>query len=98
MKVFTCITEVRGSIHLTQHAASRPEDALRQHIAALPFDDGAGPFGEELKWLLRVGSGAQQVQLVPVGHCKNTWLWLDGSRYQPQYLSYIVETDVRESA
>jgi hypothetical protein len=95
MDVFTCITEVRENFHLTQHTASGPGEALRQHIAALPYDDGAGPFDEELEWLLSVSSGARQIQLAPVGNCKTTWLWLDGSRYQPQYLTCIVKTDVR---
>jgi hypothetical protein len=96
MDVFTCITEIRESSHLTQHAAASPSAALRDHIAALPYDDGAGPFDEELKWLRRISGGTVPVELTPVGHCKNTWLWRDGARHQPQYLTYIVKTDVRE--
>ncbi len=94
MDTFTCITDIRDSFHLTQHAAANPTAALRDHIAALPYDDGAGPFDEELEWLQRIGDGTQEIKLIPVGHCKNTWLWLDGARYQPQYLTYIVKTDV----
>jgi hypothetical protein len=96
--VFTCITEVRDSFHLTQHAAARPEAALRAHIAALPYDDGAGPFDEELEWLRRTSDGSESVELVPVGHCRGTWLWGDGARYQPQYITYIVRTDVGAGA
>ena len=95
MDTFTCITEIRDSFHLTQHAAESPAAALREHIAALPFSDGAGPFDEELEWLQRVSGGKEGVEMIPVGHCKNTWLWSDGARYQPQYLTYIVKTDVR---
>jgi len=93
---FTCITEVRGSIHLTQHGAADPATALREHIASLPFDDGSGPFGDELDWLQSIAGGEADVDLLPVGHCKNTWLWLDGARYEPQYLTYLVQTDVRD--
>jgi hypothetical protein len=94
MGTFTCITEIRDSSHLSQHAAESPDAALRDHIAALPYDDGAGPFGEELAWLRRISGGRQEIALIPVGHCKNTWLWLDGARYEPQYLTYIVKTQV----
>ena len=92
--IFTCITEVRESFHLTQHSADAPEAALREHIAALPYDDGAGPFGEELERLLRVSSGPEPVEMLPVGHCRGTWLWLGGARYNPKYITYVVRTDV----
>jgi hypothetical protein len=92
MSTFTCITEVRESFHVSQHAAEDARAALREHIARLPFDDGAGPFGEELEWLQRVSGGLQEIDLHPVVHCKNTWLWRDGALYRPQYLTYIVET------
>jgi len=94
METFTCITEIRDSFHLSQHTAASPAAALRDHIAALPYDDGAGPFDEELQWLRGINGGNQDVKLVPVGHCKNTWFWLDGAKYQPQYLTYIVKTEV----
>jgi hypothetical protein len=92
--IFTCITEVRRWFHLTQHSAPTPEAALREHIAALPYDDGAGPFGEELEWLRRVSGGAEPVEMLPVGRCRGTWLWRGGSRYEPQYITYVVRTDV----
>ena len=94
MATFTCITEVRDSIHLTQHAIHDPTAALREHIAALPYDDGTGPFDKELEWLQRVSGGLSDVELIAVGHCKNTWHWRDGARYEPQYITYIVKTDV----
>src|SRR5436309_8385087 len=31
------------------------------------------PFDDELQWLQRVGGGMQEIELLPVGHCKNTW-------------------------
>jgi hypothetical protein len=34
--------------------------------------------------------------LLLVDRCKNTWLWRDGVRDAPQYLTYIVQTDVRD--
>jgi hypothetical protein len=92
--VFTCITEVRGSSHLSQHSAAEPEVALRDHIAALPYDDGSGPFDEELEWLLRVSDGTDPIELLPVGHCQGTWMWLAGTRHEPPYSTYIVRTDV----
>jgi hypothetical protein len=61
--VSTCITEVRESFHLSQHSATGPEAALRDHVAAMPKDDGAGPFDEELEWLLRVSGGAEPNRL-----------------------------------
>ena len=96
--VFTCITEVRGSFHLTQHAKTGPEAALRDHIAALPYDDGAGPFDDELEWLRRVIGEAEPVEMLPVGHCRGTWLWLGGTRHEPQYITYVVRTDVEPDA
>ena len=68
--------------------------SLRDHVAALPYDDGTGPFGEELEWLLRVSGGTEPVEMLPVGHCRGTWLWSDGERYEPQYITYVVCTDV----
>src|SRR5262245_10230199 len=92
--VFTCITEVRNSFHVTQHTAFGPVEALREHIAALPYDDGAGPNDDELEWLRRVSGGEEQVELLPVGHCRGTWLWSNGARYEPQYITHIVRTAV----
>lgn len=94
MAIFTCITEVRESFHLSQHSSATPEAALRDHIAALPYDDGVGPFGEELDWLLRISSGTEPVEMLPVGHCRATWLWRNGTRYEPQYITYVIRTDV----
>ncbi len=91
---FTCITNIRDSIHITQHAAASPTDALREHIAALPYDDGTGPFDAELDWLHSVSGGDLEIALIPVTQATNTWLWLDGARYEPQYLTYIVQTDI----
>jgi len=96
--VFTCITEVRKSFHLSQHVASEPESALRDHIAAIPYDDGAGPFDDELEWLHRVSSGVEQIEMHPVGHCRSTWLWLSGARHEPQYITYVVRTDINNVA
>lgn len=92
---FTCITELRGSSRLTQHEVVDPTAALRAHIASLPFDDASGPFDDELEWLQSITNGQSDVSLLPVGQCKNTWLWLDGARNEPQYLTHIVQTDVR---
>ena len=94
MAVFTCITEVHDSFHLSQHAATEAEVALRDHIATLPYDDGAGPFDEELEWLRWVSGGSEPVELLPVEHCQGTWLWRGGARHEPQYITYVVRTDV----
>jgi hypothetical protein len=92
--IFTCITEIRQSTHLSQHVAVAPSQALREHVAALPYDDGTGPFDDELEWLQNVAGGISEVTMHPVSHCRNTWLWLEGARYDPQYLTYMVQTDV----
>jgi hypothetical protein len=92
MPVFTCITYVRESIYLHQHTADGPEPALREGIAKLPYDDGAGPFDEELDWLLRVSGGSEPVEMLPVVSCPGVWLWLGGARHDPQYTIYVVRT------
>ena len=94
MPIYTCFTENRDSSHLEQTEAENEVMALKEAIASLPYDDGAGPFDEELEWLQNVAGGNIDVTLHPVGHCKNTWLWLEGARYEPQYLTYIVKTDI----
>jgi hypothetical protein len=94
MPDFTCITEVRDSFHVSQHRADGAEQALRRHIAALPFDDGTGPFDEELEWLQRISNGQQAIELLPMHGCKATWLWGDGARHDPKYITYIVRTAV----
>ena len=91
--VFTCLIEVRDNFHLSQHHTSGPEYALRDGVAALPYDDGTGPFDEELDWLHRVGGGSEPVELLPVAPCQGVWLWLGGARHEPQYIAYIVRTD-----
>lgn len=94
LAIFTCITAERESFHLTQHSSPTPEAALRDHIAALPCDDAGGPFGEELAWLLRVSGGTEPVELLPIGHCRATWLWTGGTRSVPRYITHVVRTDV----
>lgn len=95
MPVFTCITNVRDSGHLTQRPAANAEDALREHIGLFPYDDGDGPFDAELEWLLRVSGGREHVELTPCAGCRNVWLWSNGARNEPQYLTYIVRTDIQ---
>jgi len=88
--------EIREEIFLYQFEVDNPESALRKCVASLPYDDGKGPFDEELDWLQEIASGSAEVTLHPIGHCINTWMWLEGSRFEPQYLSYIIKTDVSE--
>lgn len=94
MAVYTCITENRDFFHLTQHAATGPDAALRNHIAALPFDDGFGQFNDELEWLTRVSNGSEPVEMLPVGNCRGTWLWQEGLRTEPRYVTYVVRSFV----
>lgn len=94
MAIFTCITEIRDSIHLTQHSVDEPEGALRDHVAALPYDDATGPFDDELDWLLRVSGGSERVELLPVDHCPSVWFWRNGCRHEPQYTTYVIRTEV----
>ncbi len=93
MPRYTCITESRQSFHLTQHDTDKPSDAVRLHLAALPYDDGRGPFDDELDWLQTITGGSAAVTMHPVTQCRGTWLWLEGARHEPQYLTYVVQTD-----
>ncbi|MDB5339701.1 MAG: hypothetical protein JWN70_5320 [Planctomycetaceae bacterium] len=92
---FTCFTTIKDCVYLKQVSALDPPSAVRQAIGSLPFHDGTGPFDDELEWLQQVCGGEAVVTMHPVGHCKNTWLWLEGSRYEPQYLTYAVQTDMK---
>jgi hypothetical protein len=93
MATFTLITDAHESVHVSQHEAAAPADALRLHIFAFPYDDASGPFDHELEWLQEVASGASRPTLVAVHGCRNTWTWLEGAQHEPQYLTYIVQTD-----
>ncbi len=92
METFTCITHVRDYVHLTQHLAASASIALREHIAKFPYDDGTGPFDEELAWLQGVSGCTVEIQLIHVDYAPNTWLWGDGARHDRQYITYIVKT------
>lgn len=94
MPHFTCLTENRDCIYLMQFEAETPDRALRLAITALPYDDLAGPFEEELNWLHEVAAGEVPVTMQPVVHCRSTWLWLEGARYYPPYTTYVIKTDV----
>jgi hypothetical protein len=94
MPYFTCITTINDSIYLRQVEAGDSTAALREAVAALPYDDGTGPFDEELEWLQQASGAQVPVTMHPVAHCKNTWLWLEGARHEPQYLTYVIQTDV----
>jgi hypothetical protein len=91
---YTVITENRDAFRLSQHACETPETALAQHIGQLPFDDGAGPFDEELDWLQAVASGEAQITLLEVSSCRGTWMWLEGARSNPPYSTYLVRTEL----
>jgi hypothetical protein len=96
MPCYTCITENRGHVHLSQHEAAMPENALRAHIAALPFIEGINPLGDELYWLQTLTAADSAIQLQPVANCRESWHWLDGERYAPRYTTYIIRSDVRD--
>ena len=98
MPHFTSIISIRDCIYVKQVEACDVEAALRQSIAALPFGDEESLIDTELKWLQDVASGGISVTLIPVKYCVNTWLWLEGSRYEPQYTIYCVQTDIRKTA
>ena len=91
---YTFLTTIRDCVYVKQIAAGDVVTALREAIAMLPYDDGSGPFDDELEWLLRVTEGEAEVTMFPIAGCKNTWLWLQGSRHEPQYLTYAIQTDV----
>lgn len=91
---FTCFTTINGCVYLRQVRAADPASALRQAIGSLPFDDGDGPFDEELEWLQQVSEGQAVVTMDPIGQCTNTWLWLEGSRHEPRYDTYVIQTDM----
>ena len=94
MPVFTCLSEIRESFHVTQHVSVDPEAALRSHILQFPYDDGDGPSDDELEWLLRVGDGREPIELVPVSECRGTWLWASSSFDGLRVVTYIVRTEL----
>ena len=92
MPLFTLITESHDSFHVSQHTAATPAEALSEHVARLPYHDSIGPHDDELAWLQSVAGGKIEIKLIELNSCRNTWLWLDGSRNVPQYITYIVAT------
>lgn len=90
--MFTCITTIRDSIHITQHPATGPETALRTHVGTLPYEDGAGPHDDEADWALTIVDGTGPVALQPVLNCLGVWFWLNGSQREPPYTTYIIRT------
>jgi hypothetical protein len=98
MPHFTFVTTVRDSVYLKQVKAPSVNAALREAIAALPFDNGGGPFDEELEWLQQVATGGTTVTLHLVHGCENTWLWIEGARHEPQYLTHAVQTEMPAGA
>jgi hypothetical protein len=95
MPTFTCITENRGSAHLTQHDVPSAEEALRKHVGKLPYDDGDDIPNDEIDWLIAVSDGTRKVVLIPCSKFANVWLWRDGADHEPRYCTYIVKTDVK---
>jgi hypothetical protein len=96
MPLFTAITHVSGSFHLSQHSATTPAAAVREHVGQLPYSEGAVDEAE-LDWLQGVAGGTEPVTVLEVTSCKGTWLWGEGARYPHQYLTYVVNT-AREPA
>jgi len=94
MPYYTCFTENRNSTDVKQVQADNPVEALREAIASLPYDDGQGPFGEELDWLQQVAGGVLDITMHQLGYAKNTWLWMEGANHDPKYLTYVVKTDL----
>jgi hypothetical protein len=95
MPYYSVISECRGSFHVTQWTAATPQHALSEHVKSLPYDDGSGPHDDELRWLQSVGSGAGAITLHSVGKTGTMWLWMEGARHEPQYITYVVETVAR---
>jgi len=96
MPCYTCITENRGHVHLSQHEAASPGQAFRKHIGELPFVEGINPLGDELYWLQTIASHGRAIELQPMAQCKQTWQWLGGAHHTPPYTSYIIKSDVGE--
>jgi hypothetical protein len=94
MPCYTCLTENRGHLHLSQHEAATPEAALRAHIGTLPFIEGINPLGDELYWLQTLTATDSPLELQPVAGCRQAWHWLDGARYSPRYTTHIIRSDV----
>ena len=93
-RTFTLITDVEESVHVSQHRSMSPEEALAQHISQLPFEDGAGPFDDDLVCLQGFAAGTSRPTLIAIAGCESTWTWLEGSRHSPPYATYVVCTDV----
>jgi hypothetical protein len=94
MPTFTVLTELRGTFHVSQHDAVTPALAVASHLAGLPLEDGDDIAEEELAWLRRLISGISPAVLTEVRGCACTWLWTEGARHSPQYLTYVVQTEV----
>jgi len=95
VRVFTGLTDLGTAIHLSQHSAQSAVDALREHVSGIPREDLSDNSDEEVEFLRRVAAGDIPATLHPSGWAA-TWLWLEGARRQPRYLTYIVQTDTRE--
>jgi len=93
MPVYTVVTDYREASHVSQHAASSPEQALALHVGSMPHDDGDEGEGE-IDWLSRIAHGEEPAALLAVGGCANVWLWSDGASRVPPYRTYIVQTEV----
>ena len=92
MALFTCLFDYGESTCVRQVEAQTPEEALRAAVQLLPLDDGEGPDEEELAFLEGAGSGGGEVTMLAVGGCANTWMWLEGTSFEPPYVAYIVRT------
>jgi len=98
MPTFTCITNVRDCIYLSQHAVDSPDHALRQGLGKLPYEDGNDRPDEEWNWLLAVIENRIPVELIPVNHCVNTWCWFGGRQFDTLYSTYIILTQMAADA
>ena len=92
MYCYTCTTGNRGKLHISQHFAPTPENALIEHIKSLPFISGINPIGDELYWLQNIALGKLEVTLNQYSDCEQVWKWLEGERYSPPYNTFIVKT------
>ena len=92
MPTFTCITDVRECIWVSQHTVDTPECALRQALGKLPYEDGNDRPDEEWSWLLGIIESRLPAELLPVQHCVNTWCWFGGRQFDTLYSTYIVLT------
>ncbi len=96
MPIYTVISEVTDDMQVTQHEVEFPENAVCDHIAVRGLDPLYEFSDEEIEQLRNIARNPNELKLIPISHCSNTWLWTSNTEHSsfPQPLTiYVVQTD-----